>query len=223
MTYELENPDAVVVKIDAALKRLYAQAIGQLDEAETEGSASWHKKYTTVAAIVDHVPPMYLAGGFATDVAFYAAKLDESRQSVSRNVRVAKLSTTAELARYGPTRLFLAIAYVEAKTKQPITSRGAVEFDKLKIQFKRDGKVFNKPLRGLPTADLQMAVSQASGEEPKPRKETPVAKAVLAAVKASGVKGASATVTKTKVTLRVSVEGLIELIKALSDLKMPGA
>ncbi len=221
MTQELTNPDAVVVKIDAALKRLYAQAISQLHEAKTEGTSAWHKKYTTVTAIVEHVPPLYLAGGFATDVAFYEAELDESRQSVARNVRVAKLSTAGELARYGPTRLFLAIAYVEAKTKQPIVSRGAIDFDKLKVQFKRDGKVFSKPLRGLATVDLQAAVSQASGKEPKPRKETPAAKAILAAVKESGVKGASATVTKTKVILRAPVDGLPALIKALGGFKVP--
>ena len=221
MTQEIKDPDAVVVKIDAALKRLYADAIGQLDEAKTADAIAWHRRYTTVATVVNHVPPLYLAGGFATEQEFFAAQLQETRQSVNRNMRIVHLATAAEVEKHTPTRLRLAIAYVEAKNKQPLTDRTSVDFDKLKIQLKRDGKTITKLLTDLPYVDLVEAVAQVRGGLSKPAKETPISKAITSALKASGIKGASATVTKTKVTLRAPIVGLPAIIKALSDFKVP--
>ncbi len=221
MTQELKDPDAVVVKIDAALKRLYAEAIAQLDDAKTAGGAAWYKRYSTTASIVQHVPPLYLAGGFATEKEFFAAKLQETPQSVNRNMRVAHLATVAEVEKHTPTRLLLAISYVEAKTKQPIKDRGSIDFDTLKIQLKRSGKIITKLFGAFSYTDLREAVAQVSEGTTKPNKQTPAGKAITEALKASGVKEAKATVTKTKVTLRVPLEGLPAIIKALGDFKLP--
>ncbi len=221
MTQEIKDPDAVVVKIDAALKKLYAQAIGQLDEAKRDGAAAWHRKYETVAAIIEHDPPMYLAGGFATDQAFFTAKLEETQQSALRNIRVAKLATSQEVSTYSVARLSFAIAYVEARDKTPIKDRGAIDFATLKVQFKRDGKTHTKSLGDIAYADLVLAVSQATGHSEKSVKQSPAAKAVNAAVKASGVKEAKATVTKTMVTIRVPLTGLGAVARELADFKVP--
>lgn len=221
MTQQLPTPDAVVVKIDAALKKLYAQALAQLDEARAAGGAAWHLKYITVAAIIEHVPPMYLAGGFATDSAFIESELQETRQLTYRNMRVAKLATAEEVATYSAARLNFAIAYVEARDKAPIKNSGAIDFTALKIHFKRDGKTHSQSLLEIAYADLVLAVSQATGHEAKAVKQSPAAKAVTAAVKASGVKDAKATITKTMVTIRVPLAGLSAVARELADFKLP--
>ncbi len=223
MTHEIKDPDAVVVKIDMALKKLYAFAIAQLDEAGGEGAAAWHKKYSTVATIVDHVPPMYLAGGFATDQAFFTGHLKETQQSALRNVRVAKLATAHEVERYSVARLSFAIAYIEARGQKRIKSRGELAFDELKIHFTRDGKGFVRSLLDISYADLKLAVVQATGHDKKPPKQSPAAKAVIEAVKASGVKDVKTTVTKTMVTLRMPLTGLSAVARELAGFKLPKA
>lgn len=209
----------MVVRIDAELKAQYSQVMARLKRAKDRGAAAWHDKYNAVAAIVEHAPPLYLAGGFATDQAFFAAELGESRQIVSRNLRVAKLASREEVATFTASRLDLAIAYVEATTKQPVAGRESIDFAKLNIQFKAKRKLVNKPLLGTSILELRLALSQAKGF--RPAHESPAAKAIVAAVKDSGIKGATATVTRTKVTLRAPVQKLPELIKALGQFKLP--
>lgn len=221
MTQELKNTQNVVVKIDAALKRLYTQAINQLNEAKREGAEAWHKRYLTLANVVEHKPPLYLAGGYATDKEFFDAEAQETQQSVSRHTRVAKLATPAEVAKYSPTRLYWGIAYIEAKQKGPLTNRGSIDFDKLRIQFKRDGKAMSKGLLQLALSELRAAVRLATGHEAKKPKETPAAKAIDAAMKKAGVKSAKVTVSKTTLVLRVPLTGVAAVARELADFVLP--
>ena len=139
----------IVVKVDPNLKRLYQAALQLLASATAAGAVAWHRRYEAVATIVEHTPPLYMAGGFATDAAFFDAILQESRGAVTRNLKVAKLATAAEVARFTPSNLSLAITYVEARDKAPLTRRGSIDFDKLKIQFKRGDKVVTRTLETI--------------------------------------------------------------------------
>ena len=222
MSEAIESTQPVVVKVDPTVKRLYLAAIQALAAAAAAGAVAWHKKYEAVAGILEHTPPLYLAGGFATDAAFCESMLQETQQSVLRNVKTAKLATSTEVMKYTPTRLRYAIAYVELKNKAPIEARGDINFDTLKIQFKQGDKTVSKPLATVTSAELQEAISQLEGHT-KPAKQSPVAKAAVAAVKEAHVEGVQATATKTQLVLRVPYEGLAALCKALADFKVPSS
>ena len=221
MTQEIQDPDAVVIKINAALKKLYAQAIGQLDETDSAGAEAWHRRYEVIRTIIEHSPPLYLAGGFATAGDFFTGKIKETRQTVYRGIRVAKLATAHEVATFTAARLSFAIAYVEARDKKPLKNRGDVDFSALQIHFKRDGKSYSKSLNDIAYADHAYAVGQATGHHSMPTKQTPVAKAVTAAVKASGVKDVKATVSKKTLTLRIPLAGISAVGRQLAGFKLP--
>ena len=192
----------VVVQVDANLKKLSLAALQALAAASAAGAVAWHRKYEAVAAIIQHVPPLYLAFGFSTASAFCSELLQETPDSVGRNIKVAKLTTPLEIAKFTASTLKYAIAYVEAKTKSPIANRGAVDFESLKIQYKRGEKTVTRTLENATREELLEAIGQLCGRA-KPAKQSPAAKAAVAAVKDAAVEGVHATATKTQFVLRV--------------------
>ncbi len=214
--------EPIVVKVDPNLKRLYHAAIKLLAAASAAGAVAWHRKYECVAGIIGHTPPLYMAGGFATDEAFFRKILQESRQSALRNLKVARLATPADVARFTPSRIGLAVSYVEAKTKAPVQGRSTVDFDKLKIQFNQGGKVVTKSILTITRPEFVEAIAQLNGQTKAP-KQSPVAKAAVAIVKDAGVKGVEAAATKTGLVLRVPYEALAAIGRALADFKVPSS
>ena len=164
MSHALIDTQPVVVEVDSNLKRLYLAALQALAAATAGGAVAWHKKYEAVGSIINHTPPLYLAGGFSTDTAFYAAMLDETKASVTRNMKVARLATPTEIAKYSATNLNLAIAYVEAKNKAPIEGRGTVNFDSLKIQYKKGDKTVSRTLSNITRAVTHTHVTSRMGQ-----------------------------------------------------------
>ena len=67
--------------------------------------------------------------GFSTAAAFCEEMLQETQQSVLRNIKIAKVATPAEIATFTVTTLRYGSAYVEAKSKAPIANRGAIDFE----------------------------------------------------------------------------------------------
>jgi len=210
---------AVTVKIGPALKKSYGEEMKTIDRARSQGASAWHELYLATARIMEHDPPLYIADGHTTDGEFLAAELQESRQSAYRNIRVAKLATAAEVAHYSATRLHYAIAYLDAKTGQRVENRKAINFATVRIEFKLDGKVSRKTLDKVTYAELHEAIAQL---RPKPtaKKQAVHAKEILEALKRSGVKGATAIVTKQKVTLRAPLDGFEAIIRELSGFKL---
>ena len=106
------KPASVTVTIDASLKKLWLEASEVLSRATAEGAQAWDARYEAIADIVEHQPPLYLAGGFATEKAFFENSVGEDRNTVYRNMRVAKYGTAKEVEAWGPSRLDAAIAFV---------------------------------------------------------------------------------------------------------------
>jgi len=211
----------VVVKVDASLKPLWAKNLKELKAMTAKGAAAWHRRYQIVTAMIEHVPAMYLAGGHGTEAEFFENELHESRQTVYRNIRIVRLTTAAEIAKYSATRINQAIIYLEAKTKVRIKDKAAVDFETLRIQFKRDKKLVSETLATISRSEMLEAIAQLSVPDVA-AKTTPVQKAVLGAVKRSGVTGAKASVTKTRVTLSVPIAGLAAIGRELAELKLDG-
>ena len=211
----------VVVKVDAGLKRLYAEALGQFERATAEGAKSWDHRYEAVADIVEHVPPLFLAGGFSTETDFFASVLQENRQSVYRNMRVAKYASADDIERFTSSRLDAAITYVETKNGGPLRGRTPIDFAKLRFPFKREGKTVSKTMVDITMAELRDAIALLKGRETASKKASPLGRALSEVLKRSKVKGASVSVSASQVVLRVPVSGIDAVAAALAKFKSP--
>ncbi len=211
----------VVVKVDASLKRLYAEALDQFEHASAEGAKSWDRRYEAVAEIIEHSPPLYLAGGFASEGDFFAQVLRENRQSVYRHMRVAKYATPDDIERYTSSRIDAAITFVETKNGGPLKGRNPIDFAKLRFAFKREGKIVNKALADITMLELRDALALLKGREASSKKASPLARALNDVLKRSKVKGASVSVSASQVILRLPIAGVDAVVAALATFKSP--
>lgn len=211
----------VKVDVDAALKRLYTEALKRLEVATAEGAQSWDRRYEAIADILEHNPPMYLAGGYSTEAAFLTKQIGENRQAVYRNIRVAKYANADDIEKYTPSRLDLAITFVETKNHGPLKGRTPIDFAKLHFPFKQGDTLVSKTLAEITVAELHDAIAHLKGREASSHKASPVAKALDASIKKAGVKGVKVSLTKQSVTLRLPVEAIAKVAKALVGFKPP--
>lgn len=218
MPVRKEKTEPLIVKADTAVKKLYLAALLALSAARVGSAKMFHRRYEIVAQIIEHDPPLYLAGSYATEAEFFAAELNETPQMVHRNIRVMKLATPDEIAKYTATRLHLGIVYFEAKTQTKVTQ--AIDFKELRIAIKRDGKALNAPLDEPTFAELNAAITQL-GDPAKKAPKTEIAKKVEAAMKSAGLKEVKARVTKTQFTLRGPVGSLNAVCRALAEVDVP--
>jgi len=209
--------EPVVVKVNSGLKKLYLAAMAALHVVRADTAAAWHRRYLIAADIIEHTPPLFLAGSYATEAAFFGSGLEESPQAVYRNIRVSKLATPAEITRYSATRLSLVIAYLEAVNKEPIRGPGSVQFAKVRIQLKNGSKTVSKAIDEISYSELRGAIAQLNPSE-KSKRPAPMATEVASAVKRSGVKGVKVTVTKTRISLRAPLSSLNAIARELAEL-----
>ena len=215
-----EKSESVVVQVDPTLKRLYEKAMKELEALDVASMTSWQKRYLVAASVVEHVPPLFLAGGYSTDREFFEAEMEETTQSARRNIRVAKLATVEEVKKLKVTRLRFAVTYLEAMNKRPLESRGEVNFESLRIQFMRNDKSVTRSLSTITHAEMAEAMAQFA-EKPKAATAPPEAKAVLAAFKRAAVKGATATVNRSSLVMRIPLKGIAAVLHALAEGSVP--
>ena len=110
----------VVVTIDPAVKKRWDALTKQIHDAQKEGASAFDALWEAVAAIVEHNPPLYLAGGYENAEAFFRERLGETRRNAFRFIRVAKFASPNEEEKYGTTKLDAALAYLEAKLGAPL-------------------------------------------------------------------------------------------------------
>jgi len=136
----LARTTEIDLHIDRALKKRWVGALDRLKSARREGSSAFDELWETVAEIVEHDPPLYLAGGFATTKAFVAEHLKESERTARRLMRVAKFASPHEEARYGVSKLDAALSWLEAKAGKP---RGQipVDFARLRVPLDEGGTI----------------------------------------------------------------------------------
>lgn len=217
-----DNTETVplVIRADAVVKKLYLAAILALTATKVAGAKAFHKRYELVAEIIEHRPPLYWAGSYSTEVEFFTAELEESAQSVHRNIRVVKLATPEEIARYTATKLHFAIVYFEAQTKTPVTERGQIDFEALRVPVKRKGKTMKLPIDKASYSEIIAATAELAD----PAKKTPkteVAKHVEAAIKSAGVKDVKAKVTRTRFSFSGPISNLSAVCRAIAKVDIP--
>lgn len=210
------------MKIDKHLQALWKGEFAKLEKATSEGARDWDDRYEAIAAILDHQPPLYLAGGHSTDGAFIAAVVKEDKSSLYRNLRVARYASPADIEQYTPSRLDLAISLVEARNGGPLKARTPIAFDKLRFAVKEGEATTTLAFGDMTVEQLRLALALARGREATSKKASPAASAVDAALKKSGVKGVTFSVSKKTLALRIPLDAVAKVARALAGFTVPG-
>ena len=208
---------AVTVTIDASLKKLWTEATDRLQKATAQGALSWDERYEAIADIVEHHPPLYLAGGFATEKAYFEKSIGEDRSTIYRNMRVAKYSTAKEVETYGASRLNEAIKFVETKNGGPLKGRTPIDFATLRFPVGAG----TKKLADATVEELRAAIATLKGHAHTSKKASPEATAISSLLSKSKVKGVTFDVRKDVVVLRVPLASISRVGRALAAFKAP--
>lgn len=211
----------VTVDVDKNLKHLWEAEARKLTQASKGEASSWDDRYEAIAAILEHEPPLYLAGGFSTDADFIKKVVREDKSSLYRNLRVAKYANPSEVELYTVSKLDLAIAIVETRNHGPLKGRTPIAFEKLRFPFLDGTETVTRSFPDMTVGQLRSALALARGRDVKSKNASPAAKRIAAALKASGVKGVTFSVSTKTCSLRVPLEGLGRVAKALSGWTAP--
>jgi hypothetical protein len=214
-TTTVAKPKSVTITIDASLKKLWEEASKRLTQATSQGALAWDERYEAIADITEHQPPLYLAGGFATEKAFFEKSVGEDRSTVYRNMRVAKYATAREVETYGASRLDAAITFVETKNGGALKGRTPIDFASLRFPVKSG----TKKLEQATVEDLRDAIAALKGTTRASVKASPEATAISALLEKSKVKGVTFDVRKDLVVLRVPLANLATAGRALAAFK----
>ncbi len=217
------RPAAIKIEVDRALKKRWDALHDALKGALREGASAFDRLWETAAEIVEHDPPLYLAGGFATDKAFFADVLNETERSARRNMRVAKYASPDEEVRYGTSKLDAVLGFLDAKNGGPPRTRTPVDFEKLRIPVTRAGKTVAAKVEDATVEEIAAATRAARRKTgTAPRKTSPVAAAVARELRSGALRGISVHVAAGKLALGdIPLAALPALAKALARIKLP--
>ena len=217
------RPAEVKVAIDRALKKRWDEILKVVEGAKREGAGAFDRLWESVAAIVEHDPPLYLAGGFSTAKAFIAAHLGETERTARRNMRIAKYASPVEEERYGTSKLDAALGYLEAKSGGAQKGRLPVDFEKLRIPVARDGKEITVPLADALVQEINLATRKLLRGATKPHpKASPLHAAVSAGLGDKALRGITVRVAGDRIFLgNIPSASLPALARALGKVKAP--
>jgi len=209
----------VAVKIDPALAAAWKKSLKTLEAAASEGQRAWDLKYETVGQIVEHDPPLFLAGGLATVTDFVKQYLPgEDLRSVQRNVRTAEYASPDEEAKYTTSKIDAAIDYLEATHGKPTKGRIPVDFAKLRIPTSKATIAF----KDATVAQVRDA-ARAAGKGKTSAKTSPVVKAVARLLPVAA-KDVTVHYADGRITIgRIPARLFVEVMRALAKAKVPVA
>ncbi len=209
----------VVVKIDPLLMKQWNETVKRLARSKTAGAAAWDEYWEAFAGILDHRPPLYLAGGFATEAAFLAAYAPEGRSVACHNMKVARVATPKDEEKYGTSKLLEAITFLEAKNGGPL--KAPVDFGRIKIPVERDGQTRSVGLAEATGDAIREATRAVDKKATDSRKTSPVELAIEKALKPVGVNARQVRLARDVVTLRIKASALQRAGAALAKLRLP--
>jgi hypothetical protein len=222
-TGPLARPAKVEIQVDRALKQRWEQAIATVKASKHKGASAFDELWETVGEVVEHDPPLYLAGGFSTHKAFFAAHFEETSRSAYRNIRVAKYASPAEEARYGVAKLDLVIGYIEAKLGAPAKGRVPIDFASVKIPVQRSGETRKVGIEEATAQEIAAATRSLSRAAKKtPSKASPVVTAITRALSKGPLRTVTVRLSNGKLSFGgVAPAALPELCQALLGLNLP--
>jgi len=222
-TGALAPPVHVDVEVDKALQKKWAQALDVLQDAKREGAGAFDRQWEAVGAIIEHDPPLFLAGGLSTVKAFLEKHVGENERTARRLVRVAKYASPAEEDKYGISKLDAAIGFIEAQIGGPAQSRLPVAFDALRVPVEKDGKTSHKLLEDSTVEEIHAATRKLQRAENKtPVKASPVVKALTKELQTAKLRGVTVRFAGGKVSFGgVPIEAFVEFVKGLARVQLP--
>jgi len=176
------RPAKVELTIDQGLKSRWEKALGVVSSAKRQGASAFDALWEMVAEILEHEPPLYLAGGFASARAFLQKHLEANERTAWRNIRVAKYASPDEEARYGVSKLDAVIGYVEAQAGGAVKGRLPVDFAKVRIPVEDGGKPAKRPLEDVTVDQIEGATRALLRGKEKHPSTAPEAHAVALAL-----------------------------------------
>jgi hypothetical protein len=184
----------------------------------TDETAKWDKRYEVLGRIIDHVPPLYLAGGYSDVRAFLAVEApDESERSARSRIRVARHFDVDHELEFGISRLDLLLDYLQ------VTGRLRDPSDKLdpaaqKVRVPNGERVRIVPFPKITAAELRTAIRAAKSKSQAPSAKAPPVVVSLRRLLAEAGLGAVSVSLKTgKLTLGgIDPQAVGKLAKALA-------
>jgi hypothetical protein len=222
-TSALAEPAHVELTVDRALKQRWEKALATVKASKQRGASAFDQLWETVGEVVEHDPPLYLAGGFSTARGFFAAHFDETERTAYRNIRVAKYASPAEEARYGVAKLDLVLSFIEAKLGAPAKGRLPVDFANVKIPVRRNGEDRKVGIEVATAQEIAAATRNLTRAARKtPAKVSPMVAALTKALSKGALRAVTVRFSNGKLSLGgIDPAALPALVQALSGLKLP--
>jgi hypothetical protein len=159
------------IKVDPKLKAAWSKSLAAINAAIARDASAFDERWELAAKVVEHSPPLYVFGGHKSAPEFFEKVLRERPRNAWRFIRVAKIASPKEEAKYGVSLIDAALSYVEAKSGAPLPNKLPTPLDRLKVEVTR-----GKTTRAIPLADatvLEVVAStkrllEASGKLKKP-------------------------------------------------------
>lgn len=171
----------VAVAVDPKLKKRWDTLSKAIAAAVARDASAFDERWEAAAKIVEHEPPLYVLGGYASASQFYREALRENVRNATRFMRVARFASPAEETRYGVHKLDRALGWLEAKSGAPLGRALPTPLAKLRIAVVRDGKTRALPLTELSVADIDAATKALLAKAGKaPAKRTSHAQRAVA-------------------------------------------
>jgi hypothetical protein len=212
----------VRVRIDRALKRKWEAARKVLRDTARGAASAFDERWETVAEVLEHDPPLYLAGGYASAAAFLRAETGDTIRTALRNVRVAKYASPAEEARYGVSKLDAVLSYLEARTG-PLAGRLPVDFSRLRLVVRRADGTHRVRVDEATVEEIRAAARalQRAARRSHPR-ASPIVKAVAAAFAKGELRQVRVQLVSGKLSFTaVPVKALAAFGRAVAAVRLP--
>jgi hypothetical protein len=205
--------------VDKALSAHWKDAFQRFEDAKQGEAERWDEQYEALGEILDAEPPLYLAGGYASDKAFLAAVLPGvDVRSARRSCRVARYFDAEDEATHGVMRLEALLDYLEATHDAPLVPA------KINTKKQRVRVSSGKSTRSVLFADATLAVLRASirrATKAPATRSSPAVMAVKAALAKHGFSEVAVSIRDNRLTLSgIPVGRLSPCARALTAAKV---
>ena len=147
------------VHVDPKLKARYEALAAEIARQTDRDMHAWDARWEACARIVEHNPPLYPLGGYATARDFFREVMHEEERTAYRWMTVAKFASPEDEKTYGPTKLDAVLRYLAEKVG-PVEGKLPVALDKLRIPARgKNGSAHSKPLGEATVAEVNAATT----------------------------------------------------------------
>lgn len=161
----------VDAKVDAKLNKLWERHRRVIERAIARDPKAFDERWEAAAAIIEHEPPLYVAGGHKNAADFLRDVLREPPRTAFRNIRVAKYTSASQREKLGVSKIDAALSFLEAKTGKPLGKSLPTELKKVRIPIAKRGREATVTLADASVVDITAATKRLLKQAGKSRKK----------------------------------------------------